>query len=165
METKRFHLGALLNIVPGRLVSSGGVDDVYKLLNWMTGDNLFTHQLPRASRECKPWLLLRHPELKKIGKTEVAELDRLLEEFEPHCACTRWVSMCADILCCSQFDVAPIPKDDHEHIDPVTEAENMIGKDKVIVVKTYGDSPCDPTPPFEPNHPKGCGCEDCGGAG
>ena len=131
MRTKRFHLSVLLTISTGRLVCDIG--DIYKILDWMTGDELFTHQLGRAMDECKPWLLRRHPELKKIDKVELAELDRLLEEFEPHCACARWVSTCADILCCSQFDVLPIPKDDHQHIDPVEELEGMVGKNKVIV--------------------------------
>src|SRR3990167_7087526 len=29
----------------------------------MAGDNLFTHQLPRASDECKPYLLEQFPQL------------------------------------------------------------------------------------------------------
>ncbi len=32
------------------------VDDLYEFANFMTGDSLFTHQLPRAFREIKPVL-------------------------------------------------------------------------------------------------------------
>lgn len=54
----------------------------------------------------------------------------------------------------------------------VTDEKHYIGaSDYCAAVNTwkarYGE-PCD-TPagfkPFEPNHPRGCGCEDCGGAG
>ena len=32
------------------------MDGIYDILNFLTGDNLYTHQLPRAMRECEPWL-------------------------------------------------------------------------------------------------------------
>ena len=63
MQTKQFHLGDVLSITTGRLVSPRHIDGVYDILNFMTGDNLFTHQLPRASDECKPYLVEQFPQL------------------------------------------------------------------------------------------------------
>ena len=60
---RHFHIGAILSVTTGRLVAPNGIEDVYSILNHMTGDNLFTHQLPRAGEECKPWLLRQHPQL------------------------------------------------------------------------------------------------------
>lgn len=49
-EGKRFHLGDVLSITTGHLLSPRHMEGVYEILNHMTGDQLFTHQLPRASR-------------------------------------------------------------------------------------------------------------------
>ena len=50
MSTVReFPLGVVLSITTGKLLCPIG--DVYDILNFLTGDNLFTHQLPRAMRE------------------------------------------------------------------------------------------------------------------
>ena len=71
MKTKKFHLGDVLSITTGRLVSPRHMDGVYDILNFMTGDNLFTHQLPRASDECKPHLLAQFPQLAEVDTSGV----------------------------------------------------------------------------------------------
>jgi hypothetical protein len=48
-----FILGDVLNITMGRIVSPRHMDGVYDILNFMIGDDLFTHQLLRVSDECK----------------------------------------------------------------------------------------------------------------
>lgn len=64
-QTKDFHLGDVLSITTGVLVSFRSMEGIYDILNFMTGDDLFTHQLPRATDECKPHLLEQFPELKE----------------------------------------------------------------------------------------------------
>ena len=59
----KYHLGDILSITTGHLVSPRHIDGVYDILNYMTGDNLYTHQLPRGSRECKLELLKQYPQL------------------------------------------------------------------------------------------------------
>jgi hypothetical protein len=61
--TRDFHLSDILCITDGRLVSSRGMDGIYDILSFMTGEQLFTHQLPRAMRSCQPALLAQHPQL------------------------------------------------------------------------------------------------------
>lgn len=73
---KQFHIGDVLSITHEHLVSPRHMDGVYDILNYMTGDSLFTHQLPRAGRECKEPLLAQHPELASV---DVATLDALLK--------------------------------------------------------------------------------------
>ena len=70
---REFHLGDILSITTGRLVSPRHIDGVYDILNWMTGDNLMTHQLPRACGECEGPLRAQHPDLAEI--TVPDELD------------------------------------------------------------------------------------------
>jgi len=61
-----FHLGDILSITTGYLVSPDHMDGVHRLLDFMTGESLFTHQLPRASDACKPALLAQFPELSTV---------------------------------------------------------------------------------------------------
>ncbi len=63
MKTKEFHLGDVLSITTERLVSPRHMDGVYDILNFMSSNNLFTHALPRASDECKPYLVAQFPQL------------------------------------------------------------------------------------------------------
>src|SRR3990167_2376272 len=80
MQTKQFHLGDVLSITTGRLVSPRHIDGVYDILNFMTGDNLFTHTLPRASDECKPYLVAQFPQLVTPERdSAIAELGKSLK--------------------------------------------------------------------------------------
>jgi len=68
---REFHVGDVLSITTGRLVSPRHMDGIYDILDFMTGDSLFTHQLPRVSDECKPYLLEQFPELKGVDASGV----------------------------------------------------------------------------------------------
>jgi len=56
IEKKEFHIGDVLSITHGRLVSPRHMDGIYDILNFMTGD-----QIPRATEECREPLLRQHP--------------------------------------------------------------------------------------------------------
>lgn len=60
---KEFHLGDVLSMTTGRLLSPRGMEGIYDILGFMTGETLFTHQLPHASRKCSPHLEKQFPEL------------------------------------------------------------------------------------------------------
>lgn len=120
--SKTFDLGDILSLTTGRLVSLRHVSGIYDILNYMTHDDLFTHQLPRAGRECKPWLLRQHPQLASVDASGINE--------------DNWRSWLSDqkALFGDELSVDRIPQDDHDRVDPVAELESMVGKDKVIVV-------------------------------
>ena len=73
----KFHIGDVLSITTGKMVSPTGMDGIYKILNFMTGEDLYTHQLPRAMRVCAPHLLQQHPQLAEVQTidTEISESD------------------------------------------------------------------------------------------
>lgn len=128
MQTKEFHLGDVLSITTGRLVSPTLIGGVYDILNFMTGDSLFTHQLPRASGECKPYLLEQFPQLKEVDASGVnkANYKQWLDEQ---------VVKYGECLL-----VKPIPESEHEFRDAIEEAVEMMGDDgnptkKVVVVQ------------------------------
>jgi hypothetical protein len=60
---RTFHIGDILSVTTGYLVSLEGIAGVYDILNYMTGESLYTHQLPRAWEACAPALLAQHPQL------------------------------------------------------------------------------------------------------
>lgn len=122
IENRSFHLGDILSITTGRLVSPRHIDGVYDILNYMTDDNLFTHQLPRASDECKPHILAQHPELEEIDASGVngENWKQWLEEQVAKYG--------------EQLEIKPLVSGIHKIKDPVEEAEEMVGPDKVIKV-------------------------------
>lgn len=121
-ETKEFHLGDILSITTGCLVSKRHIDGVYDILNWMTGESLYTHQLPRVIREAGPVLLAYHPHLSAI---EIAEL-------APE-AVEGWLAEQV-----AKFgETLPVPKlneEQHERIDPFSELAEVIHPDRIIVI-------------------------------
>lgn len=123
MATRQFHIGDILSVTHDRLVSPRHVGGVYDILNHMTGENLFTHQLPRASRACKPSLLSQHPQLNAVNASAVtaenwkAWLDKQVAAFG------------------EMLPVEPLLPNAYDAVDPIKEAVAMVGKDRVIPVK------------------------------
>ncbi len=115
-----FTLGQVLSITTGILLCK--IDGVYAILNHMTGDNLYTHQLPRASRECAPHLVKQFPQLAAINAEGIgrnnweAWLQNQILEYG------------------DEFDVNPLPEHAHEFIDPMSELAEMVHPDKIITV-------------------------------
>lgn len=65
-ETKKFQIGDVLSITTGALVSHDHMGGIYNILDWMTGETLFTHQLPRAMDVAQPALKEAFPALAEI---------------------------------------------------------------------------------------------------
>lgn len=137
-KTRTFPLGTVLSVTTERLVSPDHIDGVYKILNFMTGDKLWTHQLPRAGRECRPHLLRQHPQLDGPDMdAAVAELDRSLEGVEDHDECNevvrRWVAG-MERRFGKAMDVSPIPTGDYEGKNPVDELIDRMGSESRVIV-------------------------------
>ena len=119
---RRFDLGAVLSVTGDKLLCP--VADVYEILNFLTADKLFTHQLPRACDHCRPWLLQQHPALAEIDGAKVTP-----ENWRGHLAAARTT------LGATQLLIEPLPAGVWVHVDPIQEAKEMVGQDRVIVVK------------------------------
>lgn len=122
---KDFHIGIILSITGEALMSPTvpPISGVYEILNYMTGDNLYTHQLPRVCRECRPFLLKQHPQL-------AAWVDDVTPE--------NYSARLADAV--EQFGltlpVEPLAQGEHEVIDPVSELAEKVHPDKIVLVKS-----------------------------
>lgn len=126
--TRTFHLGDILTVTTGRLVSPRHMDGIYDILGWMTGESLFTHQLPRAAGECQGPLLAQHPDLAAV---EVPESFGDGPEAEAAVAC--WLA--AQVAVYGETrEVAPLAPGDHTHIDPLTEMRIVAPHAEVIPI-------------------------------
>ncbi|MFA4050928.1 MULTISPECIES: DUF7736 domain-containing protein [Mycobacteroides] len=120
--SRMFGLGAILTVTTDRMLARD-IGDIYELLNFMTGDNLFTHQLPRAAGECKPALLEQHPQLADIAVPDLPDANAYMA----------YLAGLEDTYD-AELAVTPLPDDDHTHIDPLSELADMMPDKPMIVV-------------------------------
>lgn len=125
--TRTFHLGDVLSVTTGFLVSPRHMDAFYDVLNFMTGDNLFT-QLPRACRECAPEILRQHPDLASVV---------VPPEFEGKEHVEAWLAEQIAKFGESR-ELAPMNAADHTVIDPIAEMR-MLRPDMPVIVVAPGD--------------------------
>jgi hypothetical protein len=137
---KLFHISDILSVTTGLLVSSRHMEGIYDILNFLTGDNLFTHQLPRAMDECKPWLRTQFPELMSDHPVMIGLLAALRMDMKERGQTTEvivaWVNRVREGMGLPEMiPLYEMGADMHTHIDPIEEAEAMFGKDRVIPVE------------------------------
>lgn len=121
-ETKAFPTADVLSTITGRLM--GEIGGVYRVLEYMTGHPVWTHQIPRISREAQPVVIAAHPTLAQA--CEEAEhvtpdnykdwLATWLDRYGPEIAVPRMTA------------------DDHENIDPLSELAEKVHPDRIVVV-------------------------------
>lgn len=124
MATKEFPTRDVLSTVTGVLM--GDIGGVYEVLNWMTDESLYTHQLPRVSREAQPVILKAHPQLQSaIEESEQVNTDNVLVWREA------WENRFGPTIA-----VPKLGADEHEQIDPMSELAEMVHPDRIITIKT-----------------------------
>ena len=76
MESKMFHIGDILSVTTGRVLSERNINGVCDLLNFMTGQNLCTYEILQVSPICRIYLSEQFPHFaKKEMVGPLAELD------------------------------------------------------------------------------------------
>lgn len=142
MKTKTFSLRVVLTVVTGRLLTvpkdgDNGIGELNELLDHMTNARLVSPQLPRAGRECKPWLLRWFPELKPVEAC-IAKLDEWLNKAEGCSdeAVKMWLTELKMMFPDLKYDYAveQIPMDDHDVLDVCEEIAKIRGTDEGIIV-------------------------------
>ena len=121
-STKDFPTADVLSTITGRLM--GDIDGVYKVLEWMAGHPVWTHQLPRIGREAQPVLTNRQPELQRaIDEAEQVNPDNYREWL------ARWENRYGPTIAVPKFSA-----DDHDPIDPMLELAEKVSPDRIVVV-------------------------------
>jgi hypothetical protein len=148
MKTHEFHLGDILSVTTGRLlaVRNGKTDigGLYDILGFMTSETLFTHQLPRASDQCRPWLLAHHPQLDSPEmRHAIAELGVLANtkagKADPDKLVMGWLGRMTEKYG-ETLVVQALPGKDEPSPDPIDELAEMIGRDNVRMVVAPNDT-------------------------
>lgn len=122
-DTMEFATADVLSVITGRLMAPIG--SVYRVLNWMTRENLFTHQLPRVSREAVPIVLAMHPMLQQA----IDEAEQVTQENFAEWRKT-WEDRYGPKIAVPRFS-----RETHERIDPTSELAEMVHPDRIIEIK------------------------------
>lgn len=106
MQTKEFPSDAVFSTITGRLM--GEIGGVYEVLNWMTGESVYTHQLPRISREAQAVMVAKQPSLQQaIDEAKQVTPENFREWLD------RWIDRYGPVIAVPKMAI-----DDHERIDP-----------------------------------------------
>lgn len=128
MTTKTFHIGDILTVITGRLVSPTHMDGVYDICSHLAGESVMTHQLPRISREAKQPLSDAFPDLAGIVVP-----DDLEGAEDVHTWLAAIVAEHGETRLVEPLGI------NHTPIDPITEIR-MIRPDAEIITVTAEDS-------------------------
>lgn len=126
-ETREFHIGDVLSVTTDRLVSPRRMEGIYDILNFMAGESVYTHQIPRVGLEAAKTLVQQHPFLSDINAKDISKenwrdwLDEIIAKYG------------------ERLMIAPMTQDQHERIDPLSELAEMFHPDQIIVVEPPHD--------------------------
>jgi hypothetical protein len=123
MTTQEFPTRDVLSTITGMLM--GDIGGVYQVLNWMTGESVFTHQIPRISREAVPVMLKMHPTLQQA----IDEAEQVTPENFATWRDT-WENRYGPTIAVPKFGA-----DTHERIDPISELAEKVHPDKIATIR------------------------------
>jgi hypothetical protein len=126
----RFHLGDLLSITSGVLVSPSHIGGVYQVIDGITGQAHLTHQLPRASEEIRPYLLEQLPFL--------ADVD-VPRGFSSEAEVITWLAE-ATAQYGEYHEVTPMPFGAYVGREPIAELQEMAPGMEIIQVDPGEDN-------------------------
>lgn len=124
-HNKDFPTEAVLTTITGRVLYEAGISAVYEVLQWMTGESVMTHQIPRISREARLAILALHPELKPT----IAEAEQV-DGSNWRIWRDTWIKRYG-----ATISVPKMTADQHERIDPLSELVERVHPDKIAVIQ------------------------------
>ena len=120
---KEFPTADVLGTITG--IRLGDLDGIYEVSSFMSGEAVFTHQLPRVGREIQAVVLRQHPELHPVIK----EAESITpENWQPILA--GWIARYG-----STIALEPMSTDEHESIDPISELAEKVHPSRIVLVK------------------------------
>lgn len=122
MTTKAFPTSSVLSVLTGRLL--GKIDGVYEVTSFMAGESVYTHQIPRVSREAVPVILAMHPHL----QAAIDEAEQVTPENWQQWLST-WTDRYGDEIAVPAMTIS-----EHERIDPLSELAEKVHPSKIIAV-------------------------------
>jgi hypothetical protein len=136
MTARTFHLGDLLSITDGKLVSPRHMDGVYDIVDFVTGEQHFTHQLIRASGVVKTWLLNQHPWLADVDVD--FDIPKGATSDEAKAIVDAWLTEAVDKHG-ERHPVEPMPFGMYVGREPIAELRELAPHAQIIAVNTGDD--------------------------
>ncbi|PZU95520.1 MAG: hypothetical protein DI527_00495 [Chelatococcus sp.] len=121
-ETKAFPTAEVISSIAGVLICDIG--GVYRVLGWMTGEELFTHQLPRAGREATPVAVAFDPRLAEVVKEAEQVNETNWQEWRD-----RWIERFGQEITVPRLTLAQ-----HKEKNPIAELREMAPQAEIIPV-------------------------------
>lgn len=128
-KTKLFPIDAVMSTLTGVLVSENGIGGVYEVLNWMTGESVYTHQIPRISHEARPVMIALYPDM-QAAIEEAAHVNG--QNWRQWLA--TWTDRYGAEIAVPVMNIA-----EHERIDPMSELAEKVSPDRIITIR--GEKP------------------------
>lgn len=121
-----FDMATILTVICKRLYAPS-IKNLYEILNYMTGDKVFTHQLIRIADEMTPVILAQYPDLQELVETEKETVTE--ENFKEFL--TDAIQKYGN-----EFPIIPCGLFEHKVIDPQEEMEQMMKgrEDKIFII-------------------------------
>ena len=136
----KFHIGTILSITNGRLLAKNHMDDIYAILNFMTNEDLFTHSLIQASKDCKPYLLEMNPILNDASDFVNSYFDNLDGKFDDEKFQTLLTQLENNFG--YEFEVMPIHNEDRTKFDSIEDELKFLGfKGEIIKFEIPNEEP------------------------
>ena len=120
---RQFHINHILAVTHTLFLPRDGEDFnvVYDILNYLTGDDLFTCALPRAADECKPHVLAQLPFMRQFDGAP-KDVDAMFE----------WARMIATLH--GEYHGLVPCSEAHQVINPIMELGEMVGDKPIVVI-------------------------------
>ncbi len=136
--TKQFHLGDVLSVTTGWVLSPEGMSGLYEILNYMTDSDLNTMALCRAADQCSPKLLEQFPQFAtsdfQAAFEEYKQLAEAATRDDVKSVAQQWVATQIQKYG-EMFDVEPLPKGAFEEKHPIEDYLDLSGDpDKVVAI-------------------------------
>ena len=123
-KTQAFPTGAVNSVMTGYLVSENHMQGIYEVLNWMTGESVFTHQIPRISEEARPVILALHPHLLPVmDECTNVNGDNWKQWLQT------WKDRYGDEITVPRMNIA-----EHERIDPISELAEKVHPSRIAII-------------------------------
>lgn len=123
-NTKDFPTLDALSAITGVLVTPRGIGAACEVLDFMTGEGLYTHQLPRVGREAQAFMVKRIPTL----LTTCEEAKQVTRENYRDWQ-TVWLARHGETMTIARMGI-----EDHEPIDALSELAEMIPPERRVIV-------------------------------
>ena len=89
--------------------------NLYDILNYLSSDEIYTHQIPRVMKVAKSYVLEKYPQLDGVGKVVVINNEQDVKTF-----IDEQKNIYGD-----SFGLSPMPNEMYQHIDPIDEIIEM----------------------------------------